>query len=209
MALPLSKTDPELAGNLQSLTKCLKEVLELNWKGFYQARSYFLKEAGQKIGEIYRILGNLRKGISGNPSLKAPEIASVATILSHYQKIAFNLERINTYTRTKNKEGFLFTEKAVTELEEFFRGGSNLFTRLNEIIPTGDAVMVEHILKEGEKYERLAGEFSLEHEDRLIKGACLARSSSLYLHLLFTLEDIFWHLGSIVKELKSPPATFL
>ncbi len=202
MAADLSNLNLELAQNMESLTEQIQEVLSLIFKGFYKGQLKFIEEAKQKTKEIDTLLGKVQKFVTTDPSLKTEEIASAASILSNYQKIVFDLEKLSQQTETKNKEGILFTEKAVTELEELFRGIRNLFLHLNDIVLTRNAVLVDYVLKEKKRYKQLARQFAVEHEERLIKGICLARSSSIYLYMMDALEDILWHLQAIIDELK-------
>lgn len=198
----LNKTDMELANDLKETTSVMKDALSLIFDGFYRAQLQYIEEGEQKIKLIQNKLAELQKNISDNTHLETDEIASAATVLSHYQKIVFDLHKLSEHTRNKNKEGILFTEKAVLELEELFRGIGNLFVHLNDLILTRNAVLVDHVLSEKKKYSQLARRFAQEHEERLIKGICLAQSSSLYLYMLDALEDILWHFQAMAEELK-------
>lgn len=192
----------ETSHNLQSFTELIQEALSLIFDGFYKAQMKHLEKANEKLKTAHSLLDKLQKQTASNQSLKPEEIATATAIISNYQKIAFNLEKINSHTRNKNLEGILFTEKAVTELEELFRGVNNLFTHMNDVVITRNPVLIDYILREKRNHKKMARDFAMEHEERLIKGVCLAHSSSIYLYILDALEDILWHLQAIVEELK-------
>ncbi len=198
----LNNLNLEVANNMENLNENIQEIFSLIFNGFYKGNSQNLEQADQKIRGNHKLLDQVQEYISTDSSFQPDDVATAATIISHYQKILFDLEKISTYTNTKNKEGILFTEKAVTELDEMFRGIKNFFTHLNDIILTGNPVLIDYLLKEKTRYKQLAKQFTVEHEDRLIKGICLARSSSLYLYLMDAFEDILWHIQAIVNQLK-------
>ncbi len=198
----LSRADLILAQDLKEVTGVMKDALSLIFDGFYRAQVQYMEEAEEKTKSIEQKLAELQRALSERSSLEAEEIAAAAAIISHYQKITFDLQKLSEHTRKKNKEGILFTEKAVMELEELFRGIGNLFVHLNDLILTRNAVLVDHVLSEKRKYSRLVRQFAQEHEERLIKGVCLAQSSSLYLNMLDALEDILWHFQAMAEELK-------
>lgn len=202
MGQKLKDLNIELAQRIESITEHLQEGLKILFQGFYRANPKYLEEVEKKTGNIKSLTEEVQKMVADDPSYKAEEIAAAASIMSHYQKINFDLQKLNSSVSSKNKEGILFTEKAVTELEEIFRGVGNLLTHLNDILLTRNAVLVDHVLNEKKKYKQLSRQFALEHQDRLIKGLCLPRSSSLYLTILESLEDILWHLQAIVEEIK-------
>ncbi len=202
MSQNLKDLNIELAKKIESITEHLQEGLKLLFQGFYKANPKYLGEVQKKTDEIESLVAEVQKIVSDDPSYKTEEIAAAASIMSHYQKINFDLQKLSSSVDSKNKDGVLFTEKAVTELEEIFRGVGDLFVHLNDILLTRNAVLVDHILTEKKKYKQLSRQFSLEHQDRLIKGLCLPHSSSLYLAILESLEDILWHLQAIVEEMK-------
>ncbi|MDO9535187.1 MAG: hypothetical protein Q7J85_07625 [Bacillota bacterium] len=203
MSPSIENLNLEMAKNLQSLTELIQEALSLAFKGFLTSDNQHLKEGENKTQKTYKHLKELQKLISSDSSLSGEDIASAAIILSHYHKISFDLEKLLSLIENKNIEGILFTEKGKTELDEIFRGIKNLFSHLNDVILTRNVVLIDHILKEKKNYNQLSRKFAQEHEDRLVKGICMAHTSSLYLNILDVLNDILWHLQAIVVELKS------
>jgi len=193
----------EMAKNLQNLTELIQEALALAFKGFLKSDNQDLKEGENKTRKTYEHLKELQNLISSDSSLSGEDIASAAIILSHYHKISFDLEKLLSLILNKNDQRILFTEKGKAELNEIFRGIQGLFSHLNDVILTRNVVLIDHILKEKEIYNQLSRNFAKEHEDRLVKGICIANTSSLYLNLLDVLNDILWHLQAIVIALKS------
>jgi len=203
MTSELNNHNLEVSQHLQQFTELIQESLSLIFDGFYKAQLQHLDQANAKLKRGHSLLEEIQNKTTTNSSLQAEEIASIVSILSNYQKIAFNLEKIGDHTGNKNREGILFTEKAVTELEELFRGVNNLFTHMNDVVKTRNPVLIDYILREKRKLKTLARDFATEHEDRLIKGVCMAHSSSIYLYILDSLEDILWHLQAVVEKLKN------
>ncbi len=196
------KTNLDISQNLQRFTALIQSALSLIFDGFYKAHTKYLDKADEKLSRAHSLLDDLQKQTASSPAVQPEVVASATAIISNYHKIAFNLEKISQHTRNKSRDGILFTEKAVTELEEIFRGLDNLLAHLNDVVMTKNAVLIDYILREKQSLKKLACDFALEHEERLIKGICLAQSSSVYLQILDALEDILWHLQTVVEELK-------
>jgi len=47
----------------------------------------------------------------------------------------------------------------------------------------------------------IADTYSEEHDDRLIKGVCQPKSSSLYLNIVDSLSKVVWHIRQAVDRL--------
>ncbi len=203
MTSELNNHNLEVSQNLQRFTELIQESLSLIFDGFYKVQLQYLDQANEKLKKGHSLLEGIQKRASASSELQAEDIADIASIISNYQKIAFNLEKIGEHTRNKNREGILFTEKAVTELEELFRGVNNLLTHMNDVINTRNPVLIDYILREKRNLKKMARDFATEHEDRLIKGVCMAHSSSIYLYILDGLQDILWHLQAVVEKLKN------
>ncbi len=202
MAPELNKMNLGISERLQRFSESIQEALSLIFSGFHKAQKKDLDKADGILQASHALLDELQSQVSVDPSIKAEDIAVTISIINNYKKVLFNLEKISFHTMHKNREGILFTEKAVTELEELFRGLNGLLSHMNDVVKTQNPVLIDYILREKRKLKKLARDFSLEHQERLIKGVCMAQSSSTYLYIVEALEDILWHLQAIVDELK-------
>ena len=85
---------------------------------------------------------------------------------------------------------------------------AQLFKETLDLLKTaGDAILTKNeVLKKyvADKYVSLSqtvDAYSEEHEDRLIKGVCQPKSSSLYLNIVDSLLKVVWHEKQAVDRL--------
>jgi len=188
--MPL-KTKP--SQEMDKLNEQIQECLWLIFTSFYKCRGKLCREIEQRTQEIEKLLEQLQE---------EEKIGSAKNALRNYQNILWDVRALTTLTRTKNMEKVLFMEKTLMEMNELLCGLNSLFAHLNDAILTKNPILLEHILEEKKKYKKLSRKFAQEHEERLIKGIYPARSSSLYLSLLDSIEDILWNIQKIVEELE-------
>ncbi len=125
----------------------------------------------------------------------------LVVVFSNLEKINFDLRKLLSFTNSKIKEGTHFTVKATEELRLLFTEINQLFPHLYDAIITENPVLTDFLLNKVKELDKKSRQFSTEHEERLIKGVCLTKSSSVYLYILDSLQDLLWHFKAIVREL--------
>ena len=110
-----------------------------------------------------------------------------------------SLTRISMAIQAKTEERVLFSDKAVKEVEALFKNLQSILTNMVDFITTKNAVLSKHITEDQARYEISCQHFSTGHEERLIEGICMPRSSTIYLNILNNLCNISWHLVTIVS----------
>jgi len=123
----------------------------------------------------------------------------------HLERIGDNIEFLVRATQTMVREGVPFTERAMREINALFEKAIELMECVRDAVLTRNRVLVAHVLAEGQRYERIADEYALAHQQRLIEGVCMARASSVYLALLDYLKGIEWHTRQIAQRLSAAP----
>lgn len=116
---------------------------------------------------------------------------------SNIEAAVKSMDKLLEAVETKIMSGILFSERAVKELDILFDGLGAYLANIRDFLTTGNEVLRKHVKNEAEKYAGLAREFATMHEERLIKGICLPRSSSIYLNMLNGLSGIFYNLGQL------------
>lgn len=165
--------------NLDEINEFLKEV-KVSWKRLESLRSMILASG------------------------ESPETISFYTAsCNNLEKVLFNIEKIAEQSCQKIKEGVFFTDKAATELKKTFTEIETLFPHLSDILLTGNKILLEYLDTKISEIEKVSKKHATEHEERLIKGVCLAKSSSIYLFILDSLQDILYHLKAIAKDIHS------
>jgi Na+/phosphate symporter len=128
--------------------------------------------------------------------------------------MTYNIEGIIDQVKRKGSEHILFSDRGVKEVNEVFQEAMDLLEGLPELISTENKQLAQHMGERVRAVIKIASGFSEEHEERLIQGICLPKSSPIYLGILESLKGIITHVlevsGKIVtlsssKSSASPP----
>jgi len=177
-----------------------QEMLELTEDGFTKNKLSALDEADEISKEIHTkedvLTAALAKMASANSEARA-----LLTVPSHIEKIATSIKRITENTRSRIKEGMLFSDKAILETGKLFTKTKDVLKKAGEAAVTGAKATVDSALAESDAVERMANEFATSHEERLVTGECSPKSSSTYLCILYAFEDMGAHIKDATKRL--------
>lgn len=179
-----------------------QEMLELVEDGFMKSKLASLDQADELVKEIHSrediLTTTLAKMASANN-----EARTLLTVPSHIEKIATIIMRITESSRTRIKEGLLFSDKAVNETEKLFAFTMDVLKKSAEAAITGSESAVKTTIADADAMERMANNFATAHEDRLVTGECSPNSSSTYLCILYAFEDMGTHIKNVVKRLSA------
>ena len=118
----------------------------------------------------------------------------------------YSLEKVVRSIRSKIMDGVLFTDRAADELDILFDGFKSCLKNLYDLLVTGNMVLKKHVEEQVDYYRGLCRNYASEHEDRLIQGVCLPRSSSMYMIILDSMSDVFWHMGNVIRPIPNKKA---
>lgn len=198
----ISFSNTAVVSNFQELLSCGNEVINEAFEGYLRREEQALASAEEKNREILTLIQQLFSQIKELEEMPKEEYGIIYAILSNTKKIKYNHDKLINYTRLKNNNVVLFSDTAAAEIEELFKGTRAIYGYLYELLLTRNPVLLRQIFRETNRYELLSFRYSIEHEERMTQGICLAKASSVYLHLLETFEDILWHLHFMAVELK-------
>lgn len=182
---------------MSSMCFKIESILSLCRDGFMKHKVVMIDQANEVSRAIHDEENELI-GLLSNKTAKTDMdkemIKSMMAVIGHLEMATNGLDGILHCVKEKVNEGVLFSDKGVNEI-------SHLFKETLEIIKTaGDAVLTKNeVLKKyiADKYISLGqtvDAYSEEHEDRLIKGVCQPRSSSLYLNIVDSLMKVVGHI---------------
>jgi Na+/phosphate symporter len=176
---------------------------EMAFEGLLMHKRRTLEEA-RKIGVLVVLESKqlMQDVLIGKESSDVLSTATVVEVTSEIQKIAYSTDKMINNIRKKIEEGVLFSDKAVSELKDIFGAVLNCLKTSHDLFLTQNPVLVEHILRQTEKYDEISRKYAEEHQDRLIRGVCLPKSSLIYLLVLESLKDILWYIRCIAKAFK-------
>jgi Na+/phosphate symporter len=172
-----------------------QSMIELTEEGFMKNKVASLDQAddiGQEISRKEDALTALLAGMAGTDGYAR----SVLSAPLHIEKIAAAIKRISDGSRDRIRGNLLFSDKAADEIGRLFEKTKEVLKKAGEAAVTGAQVSVRSALAESESLQRMADNFAAIHEERLVSGECLPKSSSTYLSILYAFEDV----GSHVKD---------
>ncbi|OAT81230.1 hypothetical protein [Desulfotomaculum copahuensis] len=164
--------------------------------------SMFLYRKGS-IPEIEKALSNINNQINSE-LLRTPSYdkKKVNQFIEIYQRIGYINESFMSIVlaiQAKNDEKVLFSDKAVKEIETLFQNLISMLKNIVDYLGTRNSILLNHLIEDQARYEASCQHFSNEHEDRLAKGICLPRSSTIYLKISDKMCNISWDLISVVN----------
>ncbi len=116
------------------------------------------------------------------------------------QRMAQAMETILVRTKTKCESAILFTEKGMGELTQVISSVKELTRDTRDIFATANPRLKSHARTEMDKITRMADDFSLEHQQRLIVGACTPQASYLYVDMMDGFKRIARELAYLAEK---------
>jgi Na+/phosphate symporter len=97
----------------------------------------------------------------------------------------------------------LFSDHALREVNDIFQEAMVLLESLPNLVLTQKKSVAQHIGEQVRSVFKIANGFSEEHEERLIQGVCMPKSSPMYLGILESLKGIFAHILEVSANILS------
>lgn len=208
--------DKEVGEKMCLVCQSLIKMLELSFHGFRKlSEESFAKveEARREVQQQSTELANLivsKSSLTGYGKEWAKPYLSMA---SSFDRMAYNIEGILDRLKSMVRDHVLFSDRAIREVNDVFQKAMDLQESLPDLILNQDKHLAQHIGEQVRSVFKIANGFSEEHEERLVQGICMPKSSPMYLGILESLKGIFAHIlevsGKIVslspKPFPSPP----
>jgi Na+/phosphate symporter len=181
------------------------EMLKLTRDAFVRQDRKLLGPAAKLGQEIHHqeraLIESLVRGSGGGWA--ASQEDEPIYIPMHLERIGDNIESLAGAIRKMIDDGVLFTDRATKELSGLFGSAIEMAECIRDAVRTDNRTLIKHVLEEGPRVEARANDYALFHQQRLIEGVCLPRSSSVYLAMLDYLKGVEWHARQIAKKLAS------
>ena len=168
-------------------------------KGFLTHSKELLEEADNLGNEIDVIC------VSLTDSLISSAEKPLIPLPSDLERIGDSLESIIHTVSTKIKDGIMFSDKGVKEIESLFEGVAELLECLHDVIKTKSRVLINHIIERGKELSELASEYSCSHQERIISGVCIPKASPIYLDMIDSLRNIAIHIYMMAERIGYKP----
>jgi Na+/phosphate symporter len=200
------KMDKEIREKMVLVCQNLIKMLELVFEGFRRPTEKSFKEANEVKDKIHHYSSELTSHvISKTPSSeKGREWAKpYLSIASSFDRITYNIEGILDRLRVKAQNHILFSDRAVKEVNDVFQEAMKLLENLPDLILTQNKLLAQRIGEEGRSMFKIANGYSEEHEERLIQGICVPKSSPVYLGIIESLKGVIGHVLEVSERIVS------
>ena len=177
-----------------------QSMLELTEDGFMKNKIASLDQAEELANEIHAkedaLTALLAKMAASNSDARV-----ILPVPAHIEKIATAIKRIGESSRSRIKEGMLFSDKALLETGKLFTKSKDILKKSGEAAVTSSQATLDSVIAESDSLERMANDYATAHEERLVTGECSPKSSSTYLCILYAFEDMGAHIKNTVRKL--------
>ena len=208
--------DKEVGERMSLVCQGLIKMLELSFHGFRKlSEESFAKveEARKEVQQQSAELASFIVSKSNSPDHGKEWAKPYLSMASSFDRMAYNIEGIVERLKAMTRDHVLFSDRAIREVNDVFQKAMDLQESLPDLILSQDKHLAQHIGEQVRSVFKIANGFSEEHEDRLIQGICMPKSSPMYLGILESLKGVFTHIlevsGKIVslssKSSSSPP----
>ncbi len=161
--------------------------------------------AVDKVNESFREITDYLIKISSqdiNVTIES-KISSLHHCLGDLVRVAELSQNFNSYTRRRDRDNLNFSDKVVTDLEEFKKVIFNQYNNVIEVLLNKNWAVMEDIDKIEQEVDDLRRKLVSDHIKRLNAGECRAESSSVFVNLVNNIERIGDHLHALAHNLES------
>lgn len=196
----------DLKGVLERISgMCFKveSMLSLCMDGFMKHKIKMIdeaKEVSQVIHDEENELISLLSNKAAKSEMDKELIKSMMAVVGHIEMATNGLDVILQNVRIKVDEGVLFSDKGVNEISHLFKETLNVLKTAGDAILTKNEVLKKYVADKYISLTQTVDAYSEEHEDRLIKGICQPKSSSLYLNIVDSLVKVVWHVKQAINR---------
>jgi Na+/phosphate symporter len=188
--------DEEVREKMIQVCQTLILMLEMSFQGFRKLSEESFSKVEETRKEVQHHSTELAKFIisksasSENGKEWAKPYLSIA---SSFDRMTHNIEGIVDRLKPMGRNHIFFSEQALREVNEIFQESMDLLESLPDLILTQNKQMAQHIGEQVRSVFKIANGFSEEHEERLVQGICMPKSSPTYQGVLESLKGVIAH----------------
>lgn len=192
-------TESGYLGKMARLSGDLQAIYSNIFEAFLQHKSSSLKVSYEYNQRAETLMQEVTDYLLANGQREDARLEKTAVleILKFMDQIRNSANKISISVSNKINDSVLFSDKAVAELKDLFDVVIDSLNNVTDLVVTGNEVIAKHLINRSRLYSEVIKEYAIEHEERLIKGICLPKSSIIYLSMLDTLKDVLWNIKRI------------
>jgi Na+/phosphate symporter len=198
--------EKEAAEKMIRVSQSLSEMLELAFQAFRKPTDESISEAEEEKKEVQQSSAELTRFLiekSASPEDGKERVKPFLSVASSFDRMLYNIEGLLNQLRIMIRENIAFSDRAVKETNDVFQEAMNLLKNLPDLIETQNKAEAQQMGEKIRPIFKIANGYSESHEERLMHGICLPKSSPIYLGILESLKGIFVHILEISGKLVS------
>lgn len=181
--------EKELTQRFYQVFEDIAPILEDIKKGFFAQKESVLRECKAKFKSIIKSRVSFAEKIVEEKDKDEIEKRYTNLFLS-FQPVALAIENMINKMETKIESKTLFSEKALSEIAELFNVMQSQFRDTQDYTLTKNPHLKNDIDSGKEKLTKIAEDYELIHQERLIAGVCMPKASYLYIDITDSLKRI-------------------
>jgi len=190
------KMEKEAEEKIIQVCQSLIKMLELAFQGFRKLTDESLNKVEEARKEVDLHSTELKNLLISKTSVdeKGKEwVKPYLSMASSFDRMTHNIEGIVERLRAMVHGQIIFSDRALKEVNDIFQEAMVLLESLPDLILTQKKSLAQHIGEQVRSVFKIANGFSEEHEERLIQGICMPKSSPMYLGILESLKGVIAH----------------
>jgi len=198
--------DKEVGERMRLVCQSLIKMLELSFYGFRKpSEESFAKveEARKDVQQQSTELAHFIVAKSTAPDHGREWAKPYLSMASSFDRMSSHIEGIVERLKAMTRDQVLFSDRAIREVNDVFQKAMDLQESLPELIRNQDKPVAQHIGEQVRSVFKIANGFSEDHEDRIIQGICMPKSSPMYLGILESLKGIFTNILEVSGKIVS------
>lgn len=205
MAMPLPKLTPDgLKDGILEMCGHAVEMLRLSRDAFQQYSSGTL----QDLSDIGRHLHHHEKRLTDHVAMQLREHPMSLGSAEHLAFVPAALERVGDSVEALarcigalQRDDIPISERGHVEILTLFGRSIGLIECVSSAIRTGTSEALAPIRKAGDAFQAYCDEIAVYHQERLIRGVCKPRASSVFLSMLDSFREIERYVRRISLQL--------
>ena len=194
MAMPLPKLTSEgLRNGILEMSDHAVEMLRLARDAFQHYSAGVL----QDLSDIGRHLHHHEKRLTDHVAMHLREYPMtlgsaehLAFLPSALERIGDSVEDLGRCVRSLHRDDIPFSERGHLEVLTLFGRSIDLIECLASAVRLGRPEALGAIRESGDKFQAYCEEVAAYHQERLIRGVCTPRASSVFLSMLDSFREI-------------------
>ncbi|MCX5812211.1 MAG: hypothetical protein NT178_06670 [Proteobacteria bacterium] len=174
-------------------------ILQDVYKGFFANNPTLLKECSSKFEKMHTAILPFVEKVFAEKEKDPIEKRYVNLVLA-FQPIALAIDNLITKMLVKVESDILFSDKAVKEIKSLLEITYGQCRDTKDYVITGNPHLKDNVLEAKEKLIELVINYDIVHQNRLIAGVCMPKSSYLYIDFTHCLKRIARGLADFIEK---------